>query len=69
MRYVVARIEHENRDMAYRIYITDCLKGIFGAKVRYADLIYNENNLATEEDAEAIKDRLKKKLGAINESV
>lgn len=67
MRYAVARIEQENRDAVYRIYITDCLKAICGAKIRYADLIRKDNG-TTEQNSEAIKDRLKKKLGGLNES-
>lgn len=69
MRYAVARIEQDNRDAVYRIYITDCLRGLCGAKIRYVELIEKNNNTAAEEDPEAIKNRLKKKLGAINESV
>lgn len=68
MRYAVARIEQEDRDAVYRIYMTDCLRAICGAKARYADLIRKDND-TIEEDPEAIKNRLKKKLGAINESI
>ena len=66
MRYAMARIEQEDRDMAYRIYITDSLKAIGGFSARYIDLIDKGNNSsAKEEDPEAIIERLKKKLGEL----
>ena len=40
MRYVKARFEFQNREMAYRIYVTDALRVICGANgvERYADV-------------------------------
>lgn len=40
MRYVVARLEQEYRDLAYRIYVTDSLRGITGMDTRFSDLIF-----------------------------
>lgn len=40
MRYVVARLEQEYRDLAYRIYVTDSLRGITGIDTRFSDLIF-----------------------------
>ena len=40
MRYVVARLEQEYRDLAYRIYVTDSLRGITGMDARFSDLIF-----------------------------
>lgn len=40
MRYVVARFEQEYRDLAYRIYVTDGLRGITGMDTRFSDLIF-----------------------------
>lgn len=39
MRYVLARIEQNNRDEAYRIYVTDALKVMGQLNIRYADVI------------------------------
>ena len=39
MRYVLARIEQNNRDEAYRFYVTDALKALGGFDKRYADII------------------------------
>lgn len=65
MRYAVARIEKENRDTAYRIYLTDALKSIGGLNVRYADLI--DNKPVREENPDDIKNRLKAKLGGLRD--
>lgn len=40
MRYVVARLEQEYRDLAYRIYVTDSLRGITGMDTRFCDLVF-----------------------------
>ena len=39
MRYVLARIEKNNRDEAYRFYITDALRALGGFEQRYYDLV------------------------------
>ena len=38
MRYLKARYEQNQREWAYRIYVTDALKSFFGLDLRYADL-------------------------------
>lgn len=55
--------------MAYRIYITDCLKGLAGATSRYIDLVSENNSNNTDEDPEDIKKRLMRKLGEKHESI
>ncbi len=42
MRYVVARFEQEYRDLAYRIYVTDGLRGITGMDTRFCDLVFGK---------------------------
>lgn len=54
--------------MAYRIYVTDCLKGLSGASARYIDLIDEDDADATDENPEDIKKRLLQKLGGNDES-
>lgn len=39
MRYTVARYNENQREEAYRIYVTDSLKALTGASARYADLL------------------------------
>ena len=70
MRYVKARIQTEQRDTAYRIYVTDALKGIVtntstaeesvGISVRYAELIApkKEETRTPEEVIDSIKKKL-----------
>ena len=62
MRYVTARIEQEDRDEAYRIYVTDLLKSISGAKVRYYDIINPppEETRTEEEIKEGVYSKLRK---------
>ena len=50
MRYVAARIEIDDRDEAYRIYVTDALRAWIGTKVRYYDVVYKEEDTRTSED-------------------
>lgn len=45
MRYVKARLEQEQREMAYRLYVTDSLQNIPQQKFmtkRFADVIINK---------------------------
>ena len=39
MRYTVARYNDTQRELAYRIYVTDSLRAITGASTRYADIL------------------------------
>ena len=44
MRYVDACLVSDLQEMTYRIYVTDTLKSISGANVRYADIgLFNGN--------------------------
>lgn len=60
MRYVMGRVEKEEHDMIYRIYITDSLKAISGLNVRYYDLI--DNSPVETRTADEIKDHIKNKV-------
>ena len=71
MRYVMARYENYQRELAYRIYITDALRSIsentakFGGggymKVRFADIIMPqpEDDLTSEEIISHIREKLR----------
>jgi hypothetical protein len=70
MRYAIARFNQHQRDLAYRIYVTDCLRmnlecvaQIGGGSVqltRYADLI--DPSPKDERTAEEIIDCIRSKL-------
>lgn len=60
MRYVMARIKDDERDMIYRIYVTDSLKAIGQLDVRYYDFI--KNTPIETRSAEEIIDHIKGKL-------
>lgn len=72
MRYVMARYESEQRELAYRIYVTDALKQItentakFGGggyiRARFADIIHPapEETRTSAEIIENIRDKLNK---------
>lgn len=67
MRYVVARIEEYNREMAYRIYVTDSLQGIPQGKyttVRFYDMLYSKEE-EEEKTAEEIVQDVVQKAGLI----
>jgi hypothetical protein len=40
MRYVLSRIRVYQREEAYRIYVTDALKGYLGLNIRFYDILY-----------------------------
>lgn len=61
MRYVLARYRDFDRENAYRIYVTDVLKGAYGVKIRYADIFKPEDNRT----AEDIKKNISGKLAAL----
>lgn len=74
MRYVMARYESEQRELAYRIYVTDALRNIsentarFGGggyiRARFADLINidqrPEDNRTSDEIIGGIREKLRK---------
>ena len=66
MRYVSARIEETAREKAYRIYVTDALRGLYGAEkgvMRYADIFAPKHNRTEDEIKASIFEKLKKMGG------
>lgn len=67
MRYVKSRFQTENQDLAYRIYVTDSVKSVFGLNRRYYDLIktdferetYVEETRTPEEIKNSIMEKIK----------
>lgn len=59
MRYVTARYNENQRELAYRIYITDSLKAYLGLNIRYADLFTPEETRTAEEVIDGVKDKLR----------
>ncbi len=60
MRYVEARYNHHNRDLAYRYYVTDALKSLGGLNIRFADLFKPPETRTADEIIGGIKDKLQK---------
>lgn len=59
MRYVTARYNENQRELAYRIYITDSLKFYLGLNIRYADIFAPEETRTAEEVIDGVKDKLR----------
>jgi len=65
MRYVVARIRKVNRELAYRIYVTDALKAQLKFDRRWIDIVNGTRNVdekAEEETGQMIINKIKNKL-------
>lgn len=62
MRYVKAQVEQEVQEYAYRIYVTDALKGLIGHTERYYDWIKPQktDNRTADEIINDIKEGLNK---------
>ena len=60
MRYVEARYNLYNRDLAYRYYVTDALKVLGGLNIRFADLFKPEETRTSDEIIGGIKNKLQK---------
>jgi len=60
MRYVEARAHYEDREDAYRIYVTESLRAITGAKKSYYELLDDgvEETRTSEEIIDHISDML-----------
>lgn len=60
MRYVTARYKEKQRELAYRIYVTDALKSRWGLNARYYDFIDNkpQDNRTAEEVIDGIRHKL-----------
>lgn len=69
MRYVEARLIEYNRDLAYRIFSTDCLGHMVGASVRWIDKVHEFEKPVkkVEETPEQIVSRIKSGLMKIGE--
>lgn len=63
MRYVKARIKENERDMIYRIYITDSLKAIGGINLRYYDFI--DDTPVDTRTGDEIIDHIKNKIDSL----
>lgn len=63
MRYVTARYKEKQRELAYRIYVTDALKAFGGLNRRYYDVI--DVKPQETRTAEEIKDNIRHKLTAL----
>lgn len=66
MRYTASETAKEAKTEAYRIYVTDVLRGAYGVKGRYIDLVSpekRENKEAKETDPEAIIDGIMRRTG------
>lgn len=59
MRYVTARYNENQRELAYRIYVTDSLKSYLGLNIRYADIFSPEETRTAEEVIDGVKDKLR----------
>ena len=59
VRYARARYVHHNRELTYRIYLTDALKVVANLEVRYADYVLPQKKA---EEPEQIIDRISDKL-------
>ena len=71
MRYAIARYQSQQRDLAYRIYVTDCLRmnlecaaHLSGHQLnlgRFADVYYSKpaDNRTADDIIECIKNKLK----------
>lgn len=62
MRYVTARLLEESRDLTYRIYVTDSLKALTEANVRYIDLIHQQKQKVETRTSNEIVDNIKQGL-------
>ena len=62
MRYVCAKLEHAQKEEAYRVYVTDALRAILGGEenARYKDWITPPQEETR--TAEEIIDHIKQKL-------
>ena len=71
MRYVTARYNEKQRELAYRIYVTDALKYFGGLNARYLDFIDDTppDNRTADEVIGGIRQKLAALGGEQSESV
>ena len=63
MRYVKARYKEKQRELAYRIYVTDALKAHWGLNARYYDFI--DDKPQDTRTADEVVDGIRQKLTAL----
>lgn len=66
MRYVEARCSQDEEEHAYRIYISDAFKSLFGLNIRYYDFI-NGQQEKQEEKPKDIINRIAGKISIVAE--
>ena len=59
MRYATARFNQNQREWAYRIYVTDSLKHLVGLNIRYADVFKPEETRTADEIIEGVRGKLR----------
>lgn len=59
MRYATARFNQNQREWAYRIYVTDSLKFLAGLNIRYADAFKPEETRTADEIIEGVRGKLR----------
>lgn len=63
MRYVTARYNKQQRELAYRIYVTDALKVLGGLNARYYE--YIDDKPQDNRTADEVVDGIRQKLTAL----
>ena len=67
MRYVVARVKEKWHDEAYRVYISDSLRMITHADMRYADMVGITNRAKDTRTADEVISSVKGRLSKLGE--
>jgi hypothetical protein len=56
--YVVEQLKERKRDILYQVYITDALKGLTGASVRWFDMVSDDFDKEQKKTPEQIKEEI-----------
>ena len=67
MRYVKARLIEYNRDLAYRIFVTDCVGHIVQAEKRWIDVVNAKPQKKETRSSQEIINNIKNGLNKIGE--
>lgn len=62
MRYVIARFRTSQRELAYRIYVTDALRLFGGLNIRWYDMVENNDTPKVEITAQEAVTSIKNKF-------
>lgn len=63
MRYVISKARFEQEEMAYRIFVTDTFKSVYGMNKRYYDMFSDDYSLAKKEyNADEVVANIKTKI-------